>query len=412
MTAFSDYYFYSRAHFQIPYPTPSMTRPSSPTFDAPYLLELRSSKSFILLTVCAAIFTDSFLYGVLIPVIPFTLHHRSGIPESDVQWWTSVILAGYGLMVLIGSPISGYYADHSTNRRKPFFLGLLSLSVGTVLFGVATNIYVLVVSRMLQGLSAAVVYSVGLAVLTDTVDREEIGAWMGTALSSNSVGLVVSPILGGLVYRTLGYGAVFAMASTMIVIDIVLRVLMVERKTAEQFRCSEVQSIQVGETEAYGTFPSPQTHETHAIEDPKARSETPSVVTTSSTSANHQTTALPALLILLSSRRLLASLYGSLVNFTILVSFDATLPLFVFRTFNWSSLGAGLVFLALTIPALAGPLVGRLSDKFGPRWIVVAGCILTAPGLVSLRFVDHDSTKQIVLFCFLLTLIGRRPLSF
>lgn len=107
MTAFSDYYFCSRADFQIPQPTPSMTRTPPSTPEALYLLELRSSKSFILLTVCAAIFTDSFLYGVLIPVIPFTLHDRSGIPESDVQWWTSLILAGYGLMVLIGSPISG-----------------------------------------------------------------------------------------------------------------------------------------------------------------------------------------------------------------------------------------------------------------------------------------------------------------
>lgn len=198
----------------------------------------------------------------------------------------------------------------------PFFLGLLSLSVGTVLFGVATNIYVLVVSRKPQGLSAAVVYSVGLAVLTDTVDREEIGAWMGTALSSNSVGLVVSPILGGLVYRTLGYGAVFAMAITMIVIDIVLRVLMVERKTAEQFRCSEVQSIQAGETVAYGTFPSPQTHQTHAIEDPKASSETASVVSIISTSSSAlpTSTTLPALLILLISPQLLASFYGSLVK--------------------------------------------------------------------------------------------------
>lgn len=56
---------------------------ASETPKAPRYLKVRSSKAFILLTVCVAIFTDAFVYGVVVPVIPFSLRDRSGVSEDD-----------------------------------------------------------------------------------------------------------------------------------------------------------------------------------------------------------------------------------------------------------------------------------------------------------------------------------------
>lgn len=47
----------------------------------------------------------------------------------------------------------------------------------------------LVLSRFLQGLSAAVVYTVGFALVADTVGHESIGQWMGFVISSLNVGM-------------------------------------------------------------------------------------------------------------------------------------------------------------------------------------------------------------------------------
>ena len=55
--------------------------------EPPYLLKFRSSEKFIVGTVALAVFTDMFLYGVIVPVIPFALEQRVDIPEdrgSDV----------------------------------------------------------------------------------------------------------------------------------------------------------------------------------------------------------------------------------------------------------------------------------------------------------------------------------------
>ena len=45
------------------------------TSPPPYLLHVRSSKLFILTTICVAVFTDVFLYGLIVPVIPFSCVH-------------------------------------------------------------------------------------------------------------------------------------------------------------------------------------------------------------------------------------------------------------------------------------------------------------------------------------------------
>jgi hypothetical protein len=50
---------------------------------APWLLRYRSSKSFILITVTLAVFTDIFLYAIIVPVIPFALSNRAHVEDED-----------------------------------------------------------------------------------------------------------------------------------------------------------------------------------------------------------------------------------------------------------------------------------------------------------------------------------------
>lgn len=110
--------------------------------------------------------------------------------------------------------------------------------------------------------------------------------------------------------------------------------------------------------------------------------------------------------VLLKSRRLQAAFAGIFIGSATMTAFDATLPLFVNRVFNWGSLGAGLIFIALLVPHLGGPLIGRCVDKFGPRWIAAVGLLLLLPFWVLLRLVDHDSIRQVVLLVSLLVCIG------
>jgi MFS family permease len=94
--------------------------------------------------------------------------------------------------------IFGYFADKGTSRRLPFVLGLLALGGSTVMFWFARDGASLVIARVLQGLSGAAVWTVGLALVVDTVGKDRTGLAMSFVSVSTTVGLVSGPFLGGI----------------------------------------------------------------------------------------------------------------------------------------------------------------------------------------------------------------------
>lgn len=142
---------------------------SSPTAPPPFLLATRSSTPFIITTICLAVFTDVFLYGLIVPVLPFALASRAHVPPSAVQSYISILLAVYGAALLVCSPVSGWYADRSASRRLPLLLGLGALIGSTLMLCLARTVGLMIVGRILQGASGAIVWTVGLALLVDTV---------------------------------------------------------------------------------------------------------------------------------------------------------------------------------------------------------------------------------------------------
>lgn len=212
---------------------------------APRFLAFRSSSTFILATVCIAIFTDILLYGIIVPVIPFALTSRVGVDEDSVQTWNAILLACYTIALFVGSPLVGLYADHTSSRRWPLLMGLVSLAGSTVILCLGRTIALLVIGRILQGLSAAIVWTVGLALMVDTVP-EKIGEAMGYSAIAMSMGLLVSPAIGGAVFAAKGYYAVYYIAFGCIFLDIILRLILIEKKIARQWIGDEEESSDPG----------------------------------------------------------------------------------------------------------------------------------------------------------------------
>lgn len=98
-----------------------------------------------------------FLYGIIVPVIPFALQSRSDVEQDKVQYWVSVLIAIYGASLLAFSPVCGWLADRGSSRRSPLLLGLLALLGSTILLQLGNSTGILIAGRVLQGASAAVV---------------------------------------------------------------------------------------------------------------------------------------------------------------------------------------------------------------------------------------------------------------
>jgi MFS family permease len=396
----------------------------------PVLLKLRSSKTFIISTVATAIFTDLFVYGIIVPVLPFALVERADINPGKIQTWISIFLAVYGAALLVSAPICGWFADRSSSRYWPLLLGILALAGSTAMLCVGSSIGVLAAGRVLQGMSAAVVWVVGLALVVDTVGPDEVGQAMGYMGVSMSLAMLVAPLLGGVVFAQAGYYAVFAMAFGLMALDVFLRVVLIERKVAAKWArpdamggtvkkdgpeegnrnsvaSVEMDAITVEKDATTAHLPGQQNERPPLEHTTSKRSAAEEVVPDRAPAVvKRWVERMPPVIFLLSSRRLLSALWACVMQATLLTAFDSILPLFVKDTFHWSSIGAGLIFLPIVIVSFLGPIVGWLTDKYGPRLFAIAGYTMACPCLILLRLVHKNTMGQKVLLCALLALVG------
>lgn len=360
---------------------------------------------------------------------------RSPILELDASgcfWGCSIHRISYALPLYYDSQdpniniaIFGWLADRTSSRRGPLLLGLILNAGATSLLCFATNVYSLLLSRALQGLSAAIVYTVGFALLSDTIGPENLGEWMGYIILSVNVGMTMAPTVGGVMYDNAGYYSLFIVVFSLIALDILMRLVMVEKKLAVRW-IEEDASTSNNPSTRYGTLDSGPNESVSQPENVASQSATLS----SSESAERSNTAgtdpsasliktenlcneagscspsYPLLLVLLSSARVWADLYGAFVAVTLLVSFDSALPLFAERTFDWGSTGGGLLFFTITLPILGAPLAGKFTDRYQTCWLSTTGFVLVGGFTTLLQLVTYDSTNQVILLCSLLTLNG------
>ncbi|KAG9229557.1 major facilitator superfamily domain-containing protein, partial [Amylocarpus encephaloides] len=227
--------------------------------------------------------------------------------------------------------------------------------------------------------------------------------WVGTSMG---VGFLLAPLLGGVVYEKAGYYAVYYMAFALIAIDIILRLALVEKKIAVQWtepeRSCDDPIIQPRDSSGSVTLDTGDEEKRMAADLSARRPD----LSATNGHATRRASRLPPVLTLLTSRRLLTALWGCVVQGSLMTAFDSVVPLFVQDTFGWNSTGAGLIFLAVTIPSFISPFLGYLSDTYGPRWLTVFGFLFAIPFWILLRLVTHDTLSQKVLFCALLALIG------
>ena len=146
----------------------------------PWGLRWRSSTLFVVITVGIGLFTDLFLFGLVVPILPFILEDRTHVPEDQIQRHVSGLLAAYAGASVLFSPVAGYIADKLPTRQLPFLTGLVALLLATLLLLVGQNVPTLVIARLLQGVSAAVVWTIGLALTLDTVGPENLGKTIGS----------------------------------------------------------------------------------------------------------------------------------------------------------------------------------------------------------------------------------------
>lgn len=378
------------------------------------MVKWRSSNPVIITSITLAVFTDTFLYGIVVPVIPFAFSSQMGVPEDDVQNQISRALALYAAGLVVLSVLTGVVADHMKRRRPVMLFGLLLLIAATAIVCWAKSPGVYDLGRFIQGASGGIVWVSGLAILADASDPDTIGMFMGFPDIGMSLGTFLGPTIGGAVYDRVGYNAVFYVSFGVLGLDVILRLIMLERSDYKrlypaEFAQEELEKAKKKAEEAEQK----RIEEGIDIEDWESTMETeaepgpsPQAIMWFQVFGRKVWVQIPPIILLLRHPRILIIFFQAVIFGWCVGALDATLPMHLDEIFGFGSLQAGLVMLALAIPSLIGPAVGMMVDKFGVKLFATLGFICACPCFILLRLPDHHNVRQVVLLCALLALLG------
>lgn len=95
----------------------------------PFGLSWRSHPLFIISTAVIGLFSESFLNGLIIPLLPFILQDRVGVAHEDLQRYSAALLFAYAISSVACCLLAGAISDRSSSRKAPWMYGL-ALSIG------------------------------------------------------------------------------------------------------------------------------------------------------------------------------------------------------------------------------------------------------------------------------------------
>jgi multidrug resistance protein len=145
----------------------------------------------VLMAVCFVDMMGLMLVAPLMPFYALRLH--------AAEWMVGPLIASFAVAQLISSPVWGKFSDRY-GRRPAMLIGLAASAVAYVVFGFATSLTVLFVSRIVQGLGGGTT-GVAQAYVADTMEPAERAKALGWISAATSAGVVVGPVIGSVARR-------------------------------------------------------------------------------------------------------------------------------------------------------------------------------------------------------------------
>jgi MFS family permease len=160
-------------------------------------------KSYLPWVVAIALFMEQLDATILNTAIPSMVASLQVTPLSLKAAVTSYILS-----LAVGIPVSGWIADRFGTRRV-FGSAVAIFTVASVLSGLAVNVPMLVATRILQGIGAAMMMPVGRLAIIRTFPKTELLTAMNFVIIPALIGPLLGPTIGGVIVHWLSWRVIF-----------------------------------------------------------------------------------------------------------------------------------------------------------------------------------------------------------
>jgi EmrB/QacA subfamily drug resistance transporter len=369
-----------------------------------HLITDDNRKWWTLGAMCFALFMimlDNTVVNVALPSIQKDLDASI----SGLEWTINGYTLSFAVLLATGGRLGDIFG-----RRRMFLFGVVIFTLSSATAGFAPDATALVLSRIVQGVGAALMMPATLSIITNAFPASERGKAMGMWAGVSALALAVGPVLGGFLTEHVSWRAIFYLN-----IPVAIGAV-----TAALFAVRESRDTSVGREVDYAGVAALTTGLTALIlalvEGNSWGWGSPEIVALLAGAvlglgafvAIEQRVKVPMVdFSLLSDRNFLGSVVVALiVSFSMLGVFFF-LALYMQDILRYSPLEAGVRFLPSTLMIVGvAPVAGRLSDRYGPRWLIAGGLTVVAASLYSFSGIAVDSGYLDLLPGFMLLGIG------
>ena len=328
-------------------------------------------------------FIDGSVVNIALPAIQQALHADA----VSTQWTVNAYLLLLGALVLVGGSAADLYG-----RRKIFLVGIALFTAASIACGLSPDITVLIVSRAVQGLGAALLTPASLAMLGATFDEHErshaIGIWAGVAALTAAAG----PVLGGWLVDQVSWRAIFLLNVPLAIAAAGLAFGFAGESRDEKAKPLDWKgAIAIAPglaaiTWGLGAIPASGFHD-KAVLGALALGAAFLASFVAIEARSGERAMMP--LSLYRSRDFSGTNTLTLLLYFALGGAMYFLPFGLIRLGGYSATQAGAALLPFAlIMGFGASFAGRLSDRFGPRLSLTAGPLIASCGLVLLAFAD------------------------
>lgn len=330
-----------------------------------------------------------------------TLQQELGADLNDTQW----ILSVYVLALGICTPLAGFLGDRFGIKRM-FVGGLAVFVVGSLLCGVAPDLWLLVLARALQGAGGGVALPLGTALLFRAFPPHE----QGTALGVFGIALVVAPalgpILGGWLVDQGHWRWIFFINVPIGIVGVYLGARWLREVRSEHRPRLDLAGLVTSVVGFGAVLYAASISANLGWSSPRVLLWFMLGAAALSFYALTQLYTAPEPLLNLRLFHKPLFLTASLVGYVSVVALfgaEFLLPLYLQALRGYSALETGFILLPLALAAgVTTPIAGKLYDKVGPRPLVTIGFTVLALNTWQLSRLEADTPISWIAFLLLL----------
>ncbi len=360
----------------------------------------RNYKWWAFLAIAVGTFTSVMDHGTVTVALP-TISDNFDADLPTLQW----VVVGYLLTISALLLPMGQFSD-VIGRKQVYIAGFIIFGGGAALAGASPNVTLLILSRVVMGVGAAMTQAPAMAMVASIFPDRERGKALGMHMSVVGAGAITGPALGGVLVDAVGWNWVFYISVPASVLSIAAAFLVLDGDRSRPSRAGGWAKIDcLGAALSAGTLIALLLALTMG---PRSGWGSPLVIASTlgfvvlfGTFIWWQLrTPTPMLDLSLFKRRLFSlSVSAGFISFMGASGLVFLLmPLYLQSVLGYSPGKVGLIMVPNALAMIVfGPLSGRLSDRYGWRRFNVVGLCISAAGLFLLSTISNDSPLAVVM---------------